>query len=166
MLEIARIKAYVCSYAPPERAAPRYPILRYLYSILVQYLYVTLLYLFMVLYLGRMCQCGLQAELWLHSGILMSRLAAEPRSTTWFLFPSHCPSGTICWSRTRWCVTGGFHEQRQSFFVGLRCSIPTIVFYSFSLSLLSVYRLLLWGWGLRTDRVYITLSQPCTADLF
>ena len=36
----------------------------------------------------------------------------------------------------------------------------------FSLSLLSVYRLLLWGWGLRTERVYITLSQPCTVDLF
>ena len=32
----------------------------------------------------------------------------------------------------------------------------------FSLSLLSVYRMVLWGWGLRTDRVYITLSQPCT----
>ena len=24
----------------------------------------------------------------------------------------------------------------------------------------------LWGWSLVTDRVYITLSQPCTADLF
>ena len=36
----------------------------------------------------------------------------------------------------------------------------------FPLSLLSVDRLVLWGWGLRTDRVYITLSQPCTADLF
>ena len=45
-------------------------------------------------------------------------------------------------------------------------SISTIVFYYFSLSLLSVYRLVLWGWGLRTDREYITLSQPCTADLF
>ena len=44
--------------------------------------------------------------------------------------------------------------------------LETIVFYSLSLSLLSVYRLVLWGWGLRTDRVYITLSQPCTADLF
>ena len=51
-------------------------------------------------------------------------------------------------------------------FIGLSCSIPTIVFYSLSLSLLSVYRLVLWGWGLWTDRVYITLSQPCTADLF
>ena len=36
----------------------------------------------------------------------------------------------------------------------------------FILSLLSVYRLVLWGWGLLTDRVYITLSQPCTADHF
>ena len=54
----------------------------------------------------------------------------------------------------------------QYFFIGLSCSIPTILFYFFSLSLLSVYRLLLWGWGLRTDRVYTTLSQPCTADLF
>ena len=54
----------------------------------------------------------------------------------------------------------------QCFIIGLGCSIPTIVFYSFSFSLLSVYRLVLWAWGLRTDRVYITLSQPCTADLF
>ena len=28
----------------------------------------------------------------------------------------------------------------------------------FSLSLISVYRLVLWSWGLWTDRVYITLS--------
>ena len=41
-----------------------------------------------------------------------------------------------------------------------------IVFYSVSLSFISVYRLVLWGWGLRTDRVYIALSQLCTADLF
>ena len=49
---------------------------------------------------------------------------------------------------------------------GLSCSIPTMVFYYFSLFLLSVHRLVLWCWGLRTDKVYITLSQPCTADLF
>ena len=89
------------------------------------------------------------------------------------------------------------------FFIGLSCSIPTIIFYSFSLSLLFesvgkadllsdhfdskqsreavalpltchpslslttfVFRLVLWGWGLRTNRVHITLSQPFTADLF
>ena len=37
-------------------------------------------------------------------------------------------------------------------------SIPTEVFYSFSLSLLSVDRLVLCCWSLRTDWVYITLS--------
>ena len=46
------------------------------------------------------------------------------------------------------------------FFIGLSCSIPTIVVYSFSLSLLSVYGLVLLGWGLQTDRVYLALSQP------
>ena len=31
----------------------------------------------------------------------------------------------------RWCGTGGFQEQGQSFFIGLSCSIPTIVFHFF-----------------------------------
>ena len=51
--------------------------------------------------------------------------------------------------------TGGFQEQGQCFFIGLSCSIPTIVFYFFPLSLLSVYRLVLRGSGLRSDRVYV-----------
>ena len=34
------------------------------------------------------------------------------------------------------------------------------------LSLLSFYEFVLWDWGLRTDRVSISLSQPCIADLF
>ena len=87
-------------------------------------------------------------------------------------------------------MTDGFQEQGQCFFIGLGCSIPTIVvvvvvlvvvvvgqtvgsissktqaYDCVRLSLLSVYRLLLWDWGLRTDRVYMTLSQPGTADLF
>ena len=71
-----------------------------------------------------------------------------------------------CWLRIRWCGTGGFQEKGQWFFIGLSCFIPTILFYYFSISLLSVYRLVLWDWGLRTDRRYITLSQLCTADLF
>ena len=69
--------------------------------------------------------------------------------------PPRC--GTLQYSRTfipysmvwDWRVsTAG-----PSFFIGLSCSIPTIVFYSLSISLLSVYRLVLSGWGLRTDRV-------------
>ena len=63
----------------------------------------------MVLYLDRMCQCGLHAVLWLHIDTLMLRLAAEPRSIVWLLFLSECPSGTI------WCGTGGFQEQGQCF---------------------------------------------------
>ena len=43
---------------------------------------------------------------------------------------------------------------------------PYYIFYSFSITLLSFYTLVLGGWGIRTDRVYITLSQPCTADIF
>ena len=84
------------------------------------------------------------------------------------LFLSQCPSGMILLTPFFYgaCGTGGFQEQGQCFFIGISCSISTIGFYYFSLSLLPVYRLVLWGWGLRTDRVYITLSQPCTADLF
>ena len=36
----------------------------------------------------------------------------------------------------------------------------------FSLSLLFLYRLVVWGWDLRTDRVAISLSRPCIANLF
>ena len=96
------------------------------------------------LYLYRMCQRGLHAVLWLHIGTLMHRHAAEHCSTAELFFLSRYPTGTILLSPF-W--------QGQCFFIGLSCSIPTIVFYPFSLSLLSVYRLVLWGWGLRTARV-------------
>ena len=81
-------------------------------------------------------------------------------STAEVLFPTHSvPLERSWWPRIRWCGTGGFQEQYQCFFIGLCCSIPTIVFYYFKLFFLSVYRLVLWSWGLRTDRVYITLSD-------
>ena len=56
---------------------------------------VTRCTLLMVLYLDRMCQCGLHAMLWSHIGTLIHRLAAEPCSTPGLLFPSRCPSLTI-----------------------------------------------------------------------
>ena len=56
---------------------------------------VTRCTLLMVLYLDRMCLCGLHAMLWSHIGTLMHRLAAEPCSIAGLLFPSRCPSGTI-----------------------------------------------------------------------
>ena len=36
----------------------------------------------------------------------------------------------------------------------------------FSHSFLFLYRLVVWGWGLRTDRVSISISRPCIANLF
>ena len=75
-------------------------------------------------------------------------------------FPSQCPSGTIL--LTPYSMVWDWRVSSQCFLIGLSFSIPTIVLCYFSISLLSVYRLVLWGWGLRTDRVYITLSQPCT----
>ena len=45
------------------------------------------------------------------------------------------------------------------------CSL-TFCLLLFSVSLLTFCGLVLWGWGLRTDRVLIALSQPCIANLF
>ena len=114
--------------------------------------------LLMVLYLDRMCQCGSHAVLWSHIGTLMHRLAAEPCSKAGLLFPSRCPSGTILLTPFSMVFDWRVSRAGPMLLYWPNCSIPTIVFYSFSLSLLSVYRLVLWGWGLRTDRVYITLS--------
>ena len=123
---------------------------------------VTRCTLLMMPYLDRMCQCRLHAVLWSHIGILMHRLAV-PQD---FCSPVSVPVERSCRPRIRWCGTGGIQEQGKFLFIGLSSSIPTIVFYYFSPSLLSVYRLVLCGWGLWTDRAYITLSQSCTADLF
>ena len=122
--------------------------------------------LLMVLYLDRMCQRGLHAVLWSHIGSLMHASLQNLALQQDFYSLLGVPLELSCQPRIRWCGTGWFQEQGQCFFIGLSCSIPTIVFYSFPLSLLSAYRLVLWGWGLRTDRMYITLSQPCTADFF
>ena len=63
--------------------------------------------------------------------------------------------------------TGGFQEQdwwvsragpMLSYWSKLLYPVPTIVFYYFPFTLLSVYRSVFWGWGLRTDGVYVTLS--------
>ena len=44
---------------------------------------------FMVLYLDRICQCGLHAVPWSHICTLMGRLAAEPRNTARLLFSQY-----------------------------------------------------------------------------
>ena len=126
---------------------------------------VTRCTLLMVLYLDRMCQCGLHAVLWSHIGTLMHRLAAEPCSTAGLLLTSRCPFGTIL--LTSFSMVWNWRVSRAGSML-LYWSKLLYPYYSlllFSISLLSVYRLVLWGWGLQTDRVYITLYQPCTANL-
>ena len=93
----------------------------------------------MMLYLDRMSQCGLHAVNWSHLGILMRRLAAEPRSIAGLLFPSQCPSGTILLTQYSLVWDWRVSWAAQCFFIGLVCSISTVVFYYFYLPLLSVY---------------------------
>ena len=121
--------------------------------------------LFMVLFLCRMCRCGLHAVLLSHIGALMRLLAAEPLSIAGHLFPGQCLFGTIlvtpCSMVWDWRVS----RARSMPLYWPSCSL-TFCLLLFSLSLLSFDGLVLWGWGLRTDRVLIALSQPCIADLF
>ena len=84
----------------------------------------------MVLFLDRMCQCGLHAVLWSHIGILMHRLAAEPRSTAGLFSPvSACPSGTIL--LTPYSMEWDWRVSRAEpiLSIGLSCFIHTIVYY-------------------------------------
>ena len=112
-------------------------------------------------FLDHMCQCGLHEVPWLHSGILMHCLAAEPRSTSGLLFSSQYPSGTIM--LTPYSMVWDWQVSRAApmFFYWPKQLYPYYCHLYFSLSLLPVYKLVLW-----TDKVYITLSQHCTADLF
>ena len=97
--------------------------------------------------------------------ILMRLSAAEPRSTTGLLFPSQYLSGTI-WL-TPYSMPWDWRVSRAGPmpFCWPSCSL-LFCLQLFSLSFLFLYRLVVWGWGLRTDRVPISLSRPCTANLF
>ena len=114
----------------------------------------------MMLFLDRMCQCGLHAVPWSHIGILMRRRTFVQKCTTGLLFPSQYPSGTILLAPYSMVWDWRVSRAGPMFFIGLSCSIPTIVFYYFSLCVFSVYRLVLWGWGLRADRLVVYHSLP------
>ena len=79
--------------------------------------------------------------------------------------PSRCLYGTIlvtpCSMVWDWRVS----RARPMPFYWPSCSL-TFCLLLFSLTLLSFYGLVLWGLGLRTDRVLIALSHPCIANLF
>ena len=127
---------------------------------------VTRCTLLMVFYLDRMCQCGLHAVLWSHIGTLRHRLAAEHCRTAGLLFPSRCPSGTILLTPYSMVWDCRVSRAWAMLFYWPKLLYPYYNLLLFSLSLLSVYDMVLWGWGLRTYRVYINLSQPCTAEVF
>ena len=114
--------------------------------------------LLMVLYLDHMCRAGYTRCSGRTSVHLCTRSLQNLAVQQDFYFPLGVLLERSCCPRIRWCGTGGFQEQGQCFFIDLSCSIPTILFYSFSLSLLSVYRLVLWGRGLRTDLAHIMVS--------
>ena len=94
---------------------------------------------------------------------------APPRCRTsqyaGLLFPSHYLSGTI-WL-TPYSMVWDWRVSRASPmpFCWPSCSL-LFCLQLFSLSLLFLDRLVVWGWGLRTDRVSISLSRPCIANLF
>ena len=120
---------------------------------------------FVALYVCLMFQSGLNAVLWSHIGILLRLPAAEPRSITGLLLLSLSLSGMI-WL-TPYLMVWDWRVSRAGpmLFCGPSCSL-IFCLQLFSLSLLVLYRLVVWGWGLRTDRVSISLSRPCIANLF
>ena len=117
-------------------------------------------------YLGHMCYCRLDSVLWSHIGTPMRLLAEKPSSTAGCLFLCQYRCGTILVTQylrvCNWLVSraGALPFKRREPW----CSLLFCLLL-FSLSLLSFCGLLLSGWGLRTDRVLIDLSQSCIANL-
>ena len=100
----------------------------------------------MVINLCRMCQCGLQRcsgrkSVYLYASSMQNQ--AVPKNLYCSL---SVPVERFRYSETSRFRTGELQEQAQYFFVCLCCSIPFCLLL-FSFSLLSVCRLILWGWG-------------------
>ena len=94
---------------------------------------------------------------------------APPRCTTSQFHRTFIPLSVSLWNDLSDPVfdgvgLAGFMSRPMPFYWP-SCSL-TFCLLLFSLSLLSFGGLVLWGWGHRTDRVLIVVSQPCIADLF
>ena len=105
------------------------------------------------------------AELWSPIGTLMRLLAAEPRSIARFSFLCQYLCGTILVTPYSIVWDWRVSRARPMPFYWPSCWV-TVCLVLFSLSLLSLCGLVLWGWGLRTDKVLIALSQPCDTIFF
>ena len=99
----------------------------------------------MVLYLDHMCQCRLHVVLWSHFGTLMHGFAAEAHSTAGLLFPSWCPSRMILLTQYRMVWDWQVSRAWPMLFYWPKLLYPYYSLLLFSLSLLSVYRMVLWG---------------------
>ena len=64
--------------------------------------------LLMVLFLDRICQCGLHAVLWSHIGILMRASLQNLAAPQDFYSPLSVPLERSCYPRIRSCGTDGF----------------------------------------------------------
>ena len=117
------------------------------------------------IYLCLMCQCGLHTLLLSHIRALMLLLTAEPHSTAGFLFPGQYLCRMILVTMYSMVFDWWVSRAGPMPFYWPHCSLP-FCFLLFSLSLLSFYGLVLCDWGLWTDRVLITFSQPCIAKFF
>ena len=118
-----------------------------------------------VFYLLDLYHCVLQAMLRSLVGFLMLFLATEPSITAGLLIPFQFPSGTIL--GTLYTMVWNWKVLRAGpmfFFIGPSCPLPFCLLL-FSRHHLSFYWLVLCGWGLRTNRVWIVLSRDCIADL-
>ena len=115
---------------------------------------------FVALYQCLMCQSGLHNVLWSHIGILMRLPTAEPRSTAGLLFSSQYLSEAIWLIPYSMVWDWRVSRAGPMTFCWPSCSL-LFCLQLFSLSLLFLYRLVVLCWGLRTDRVSISLSRPC-----
>ena len=72
-------------------------------------------------------------------------------------FKSRANAFLLAWLLASSLPPAVFHSMKNRMAVSMK--LPPAVFFSF-------YGLALWGWGLRTDRVLIALSQICIANIF
>ena len=123
---------------------------------------VTSCWLFIVLYLCRMCQCGLHTVFRSNIGILIRLFAVEPCSTAGPLFPSQCFGGTIVLTMYSmvwdWRVSRAepmlFHWPKLLYPFSSSTIFPVLVFLSIGwYCVAGVFGLI----GCRS------LSQPCAA---
>ena len=120
---------------------------------------------FVALYLCLMCQSGVTRDALIAHRYTYAPPAAEPLSTAGLLFPSQSLSGMI-WL-TPYSMVWDWRVSRAGLMPFCRPSCSLLFCLQlFSLSLLFLYKFVVYGWGLRTDRVSISLSRPCIANLF